>query len=350
MSNGSKLTSGSVLLSSSANVSGVLKSSGAATNNIPKYGNGKEFGNYKAPGAYFTNYRPAGGEAMGAINRTRTQLRNTAFRGYMAQAGAPVQSSTNSVAGNQQTNYGVIGSDVICSADIDCKFSATGMPGAVCNVAHQGWNEFTKGFQSNGYCYSNVPIEFKGGKYNRHSMLTTGDGIDQICTSHSQCQSAGKDWFCRGSDEAGVTAENGLPLPPAYNEFGSGNQVGYCAQVQSTATEKGPTNYWIEYGNHSKPTPPPANQNRGGKGYASYDAANNALIPGQSVYKRGDAWFCTYPIKAPFPANLRNQQGSQLTSLASPNQQEVVSSIKLMPINTSDGASTRMGAPGLGFG
>ena len=339
-------TKGSVLLSSSANASGTLTSKGSAMNNVPKYGTGQPFMNYKAPGAYFTNYRSAGGEAMGALNRTRTQLKNTAFRGYMSQAGGPVQSQTNTVAGNQQENYGVIGSDVICSADIDCHFSATGMPGAVCNVAHQGWNKFTKGFQSNGYCYSNIPIEFKGGKYNRRSLKTTHDGIGQRCSSHGECAAAGKDWFCRGSDEVGVTSENGLPLPPAYNEFGSGDQVGFCAQVQSTASEEGPTNYWIEYGNHSTPDQPPAAQNRGGRGYDSYEAANNALVPGQSVYQRGDAWFCTYPIKAPFPANLRNRQGSQLTSLAAPSQEQTLSSIKLRPMNRSNKASIRMGAPG----
>lgn len=339
-------TKGSVLLSSSANASGTLTSKRSATNNIPKYGSGQLFMNYKAPGAYFTDHRPAGATAMTNLNRTRTQLKNTSFRGYMSRAGGPVQSQTNTVAGNQQQNYGVIGSDITCSSDIDCNFSATGMPGAVCNVAHQGWNKFTKGFQSNGYCYSNVPIEFKGGKYNRRSLNTTGNGIGQRCSTHSECSAAGKDWFCRGSDEAGVTSENGLPLPPAYNEFGSGNQVGYCAQVQSTATEEGATNYWIEYGNHSKPTVPPAGQNRGGKGYDTFDEANNNLLPGQSIYKRGDAWFCTYPIKAPFPANLRNRQGSQLTSLAAPSQEQTVSSIKLRPMDKSNKASIKMGAPG----
>ncbi len=338
---------GSLLLSAAAHVGpNQISKKAEITSNVPVYADNTPFQNLKATGKYFTDYRSSGATAMNMFNRSRTQLQNNDFRGFMSSAGGPTQSVTNSVVGNQQKNYGVVGSDLTCNADIDCNYSA-GFKGT-CNVAHQGWNDFNKGYQPTGYCYFNADIEFEGGKYNRHSITTTGDGIGQRCSSHSDCSSAGKDWFCRGSDEPGVKAENGLDLPPAFNEFGSGNQVGYCAQVQSTVTKKGPKNYWIEYGNHSKPTVPRPDQNRGGKGYKSYNAANNALMPGQTIYhqQHSDRWFCTYPIKAPFPANLRDREGSTLTSLTQPGPRQIKRSIQLEPLWNKNRASIGMGGGG----
>jgi len=265
--------------------------------NLPKYSSGKPFMNYKAPGAYMTDFTPAGNNISAVQGQLNMQADNTGVRNFMTTNGIPMQNNalqnwTYTIQSFSKPNFNTYS----CTSDGDCdQFNTEGIK-YTCNPNYLPW-DMTKGNQPGPVCSRTVFPEIMwtndGGAPSYFRNLGPG-GITTQCYSDSECAE-------------GYSCNMGTGVNFAES-IQQASQTGYCAQPYEC--DDGETRYLSATYNNMIPMVNPE-QNNNGKGYKNQTECMAEATPLQRCVENQGSWYALFPGYCPIPAEYRNNSNPQ---------------------------------------
>jgi len=261
--------------------------------------NGNPFPLFRQGAYMFTDYTPAGNRESYYRN-ARNAPTDTVMANNAMQADGVAQATTQNYAMVNRTQTLELNSypQGATSPTDPCK----AFPGSKPTAVHMNWNN-AKGNQT-AFCSQVHYPELEGGVYNR--KLANEGGIGKGCTHDGDC---GEGYFCNQETTT----------------FGKNiQQTGFCSQMYMCPDgSKQAAGYPYNAG---RPNPPPADQNMGGKGYASKEQCEDNIRGYQDcVQNNAGRWFAVYAQYCPLGASLRqggNPQGAFNTT--PPQQQQII--------------------------
>jgi hypothetical protein len=275
---------------------------------------GIPFCSYKDYGGRMTDWNPAGSAGSVIALEMNAPTNNTMVRTGMINDGIGIVDDSNKdYVWASQTLANIGGS---CSVGSSVCQEVYGKNSG-CNANYNDWDD-AAGNQPGPRCVVTRYPELASGSFVRKDV--NQGGIGRACRTSNDC---GAGYNCKTN----------------ANTFGSGDQVGYCAQVFDC--QDGIERH-VQYPQGAGiPRPPAPGQNNGGRGYKTHEECLNNQEGGQMCVSHNGAHFATYPGYCPQASNLREgtPQGALRTTSAS--QQKAGFTI---PAYATNGASSTGGS------
>lgn len=256
---------------------------------------GLPFCSFKDYGGRMTDWNPSGSAAAVTSLEMNLPTNNTAVRQGMISDGIGIVNDDNkNYVWASQTLANVGGS---CTVGSSVCQEVYGQHSA-CNANYNEWKD-SYGNQPGPRCVVTRYPELDSGSYVRKDANQGGIGRG-----------------CRTSNDCGT----GYDCKTEANVFGSGDQIGFCAQTFDC--QDGIKRH-VQYPQGAGiPKPPAPGQNNGGRGYSTHEECLNEQEAGQVCVAHNGAYFATFPGFCPQASNLRvgTPQGALRTTSESQKQ------------------------------